>query len=177
MMKSRTFYSLLFFFFTLSLSAQDWWTKTKTECIPADLTSTTLLVEKFKTHKLDDAPKQAYLDGKSGDHPMIKKTNDQLKEYNSALRKMWKTYKYRYELTSKRGAEDETKFGMDTAKYVLKHELYLRKFQKDGRPDHFYTYVYYFHDRKTGKDYPYIFLFDEERLASLEKLIGYLNEL
>jgi hypothetical protein len=173
----RTFSFLFILLISSSSFAQDWWTKTKRECIPADLTSTFLLVEKFKTEKPDEAPEQAYIDGKKGDHPWIKKTNAKLKEYNTEFRKLWKTYKHPYSLTSRRGAEDESKFGMDTAKYVLKHVLYLRKFQKDGRPDHYYTYLYYFHDRKTGKDYPYIYLFEEERFAALEKLIGYLNEL
>ena len=165
--------------FTLPSFSQDWWTKTKKEAIPADLSSTTLLIEKFKSRKGAQAPEQAYLKGKKGEHPLLKKTNDQIKEYNSELRKVCKLYKHSYALTSKRGSEDETKFGMDTAKYVLRHEVYLRKYQDNGKSSHFYyTYVYYFKDRKTGKEYPYIYLFEKKaRLGALEELIGYLNKL
>ena len=69
--------SILIFSLPCLSFSQDWWTKTKKEAVPEDLKSTTLLVEKFKTLKLDDAPPQAFLDkDKRSEHPLIKKTND-----------------------------------------------------------------------------------------------------
>ena len=55
--------------------------------------------------------------------------------------------------------------------------MYLRRYQKNGVTDFYYTYVYYFYDRAAKKSYPYIYLFEKKRLESLEKLVGYLNTL
>lgn len=160
------------------VSAQDWWTKTKESSVPEDLKSTTLLVEKFKTLKLDDAPPQAFADKDDrSEHPLIKKTNENLDKYNAELKEIFKNYKYEYYVASKKRCEDTEKYPLSTHKYVLKHEVYLRRFQKNGVTDFFYTYVFYFYDRAEDKSYPYIYLFEEKRLKSLEKLIGYLNTL
>ena len=163
---------------SIALSAQDWWTKTREECVPKDLKSTKLLVEKFKTLKLDDAPPQAFVDkDKMEEHPLIKKTNDELEEYNTEMKEIFKNYAFDYYVASKKRCEDSLKFPYSDAKYVLKHEVYLRRFQRNGVNDYFYTYVYYFYDRESKKSYPYIYLFEEKRLKSLEKLVGYLNSL
>ncbi|MEQ8325005.1 MAG: hypothetical protein RIC15_06110 [Vicingaceae bacterium] len=160
------------------MSSQDWWTKTKKEAVPADLTSTKLLVEKFKTLKLDDAPPQAFLDKDDRDeHPLLKKTNDNLEDYNADLKEFFKTYKYEYQVVSKTRSEDKEKFPVSEARYTLKHEVYLRKYQKNGVTRHYYTYLFYFFDRQTERSYPYIYLFDEKRLESVKVLIGYLNTL
>ena len=169
---------LSFILFSGALLAQDWWTKTKKESIPPDLTQTTLLVEKFKSQKLDDAPPQAFLDKEDrSEHPLIKKTNNEVEEYNEEMKAIFKNYKFKYELASKKRCEDSLKYPYADVKYILKHEVYLRKYQKNGVNDYFYTYVYYFYDRESKKSYPYIYLFDEKRLKSLEKLVGYLNSL
>ena len=150
--------AILLHAFTLTF-AQDRWTKTKKECIPSDLTSTKLLVQKFKTRKLDDAPPQAFKDkNKRDEHPLIKKTNDKLSEYNEEVRAIWKNYAFDYAVVSKKKTEDTLKYPMADAKYILRNEVYMRKFQKNGQTDFFYTYVYYFHDRAENKDYPYIYL-------------------
>jgi len=164
--------------FSFSVLAQDWWTKTKKEAIPNDLTTTKLLVEKFKTLKLNDAPPQAFVDKENTDvHPHIKKTNENLEKYNTELKEYFKNYKFEYAVASKKRCEDSLKYPFSEAKYVLKHEVYLRRFQKNGVNDFYYTYVFYFYDRSSKKSYPYIYLFDEKRLKSLEKLVGYLNSL
>lgn len=169
---------IIVFSISFQLSAQDWWTKTKKESVPTDLTSTILLVEKFKTRKADDVPVQAFLDEKkTDDHPLIKKTNDKLEEYNEQLRAIFKQYKFKYEVASAKRCEDSLKYPYADAKYILKHEVYLRRFQKNGVNDYFYTYLFYFYDRESKKSYPYIYLFDEKQLKSLEQLIGYLNTL
>lgn len=158
--------------------SQDWWSKTKEESIPKDLTSTTLLVEKFKTKKLDDAPVQAFLDKENtSEHPLIKKTNESVEEYNEELKLIFKNYKFPYEIASESRCQDSVKFPFPQNKYVLKHDVYLRRYQKNGVNDYFYTYVFYFYDRETKKSYPYIYLFDEKRLKSLESIVGYLNSL
>ena len=160
------------------LFSQDWWTKTRKEAVPEDLTTTTLLVEKFKTLKLDDAPPQAFLDKeKRTEHPLIKKTNDDLEDYNADLKLFFKNYKYEYKVVSKKSAEDVEKYPLSMSKYTLKHEVYLRKYQKDGITKHYYTYLFYFYDREKEKTFPYIYLFDEKRLESVKVLIGYLNTL
>lgn len=170
--------SIFLLLFSISTFAQDWWTKTKKESVPDDLTTTTLLVEKFKTLKLDDAPAQAFLDkDDTSEHPHIKKTNDNLEEYNEELRAIFKNYKYENVVASKKRCEDSLKYPYDQAKYILKHEVYLRRFQKNGVNDYYYTYVFYFYDRANKKSYPYIYLFEEKRLKSLEKIVGYLNTL
>lgn len=159
-----------------SMFAQDWWTKTKKEAIPPDFNNTTLLVERFKTLKLDDAPRQAFLHPDDTEHPLIKKTNNKLDDYNSEIRAIFKRYAYEYKVVSKASAENPEKYPIADYPYVLKHEVYLRKYQQHGETKHFYTYVFYFHDRVNDKSYPYIYLFDEKRLASLEKLVvQYLN--
>ena len=163
---------------SVSSFSQDWWTKTKEQSIPPDLKNTKLLVEKFKTLKLDDAPPQAFVDkDKLDEHPLIKKTNENLDEYNAELKEIFKNYKFDYYVASKKRCEDSVKFTFSDAKYVLKHEVYLRRFQKNGVNDFYYTYIFYFYDRATKKSYPYIYLFEEKRLKSLEKLVGYLNTL
>ena len=178
MLKYRSFTLLLFLFSTAQVLAQDWWTKTKQESIPKDLTSTTLLVEKFKTKKLDDAPVQAFLDKENtSEHPLIKKTNENLDVYNEELKVIFKNYKFPYELASEKRCEDSVKFPFAQNKYVLKHDVYLRRYQKNGVSDYYYTYVFYFFDRETKRNYPYIYLFEEKPLKSLELLIGYLNSL
>ena len=134
-------------FLFVDLSAQDWWTKTKKECVPDDLTSTTLLVEKFKTLKLDDAPPQAFLDKDDrSEHPLIKETNNKLEDYNAELKAYFKNYKYEHQVVSKTRSEDKEKFPTSVAKYTLKHEVYLRKYQKNGVTRHYYTYLFYFYD-------------------------------
>ncbi len=159
-------------------NAQDWWTKTKKEAIPEDLTASMLLIEKFKTRKLDDAPAQAFMDqNKRDEHPLIKKTNNQIDTYNEELREKCKKYSFPYKVVSRKKTEDTEKYPLDQARYVLKHEVYLRRFQRAGNMEHYYTYVYFFYDRKTRKEYPYIYLFEKKRLASLDKLIEYLNTL
>jgi len=168
----------LLFIISFSISAQDWWTKTKIEAVPADLKSTDLLVQRFKKRKLNDAPPSAFMDkDNQKEHPLIKKTNNNLEKYNDALRSMFKSYKFESTLCSVTKAKDAEKYPYANYKYVLKQEVYLRKYQKNGMNQYFYTYVFYFHDRETDKDFPYIYLFDEQRLKSLEKLIGYLNTL
>ena len=173
------FFLLSLLFATLTVSAQDWWTKTKTEAVPGDLKYAHLLVERFKTGKSDDVPPSAYLDkSKQGEmHPLVKETNNNLDKYNSELRAIFKNYKFEYTLVSKTRSADEEKYPPADYRYSLKHQVYLRKYQKNGQTRHFYTYVYYFHDRVSDKDFPYIYLFDEERLESLEKLVGFLNSL
>lgn len=159
------------------MSAQDWWSKTKKQSVPPDYSSTTLLIEKFKNMKADEAPAQAYLDkDKNAEHPLIVKTNENLEVYNEELKEICKSYKHSYELASEKKCGDTLKFPYDSAKYVLKHEVYLRKFQKDGVNDYFYTYLFYFYDRKAKRAYPLIYLFEEKRLKSLEVLISYLNQ-
>ena len=158
--------------------SQDWWTKTRKEAVPEDLTSTFLLVEKFKTLKLDDAPPQAFRDkNKRSEHPLIKKTNDNLSEYNLELKEHFKNYKYENKVVSKKNTEDSVKYPFSVAKYTLKHEVYLRKYQKNGVTKYYYTYLFYFYDREEDKSFPYIHLFDEKRLESVKILIGYLNTL
>ncbi len=177
-MKRVIFYFLFSAFCFHGANAQDWWTKTKEEAIPSDLSTTKLLVEKFKTLKLDDAPVQAFIDkDKTDEHPLIKKTNKNLEDYNAELKEIMKNYKFDYAVASKKRCEDSLKFPFDEAKYVLKHEVYLRRYQKNGVKDYYYTYIFYFYDRNTKKSWPYIYLFDEKRLKSLDKLIGYLNTL
>ncbi len=174
----KTILTFTLVLFSFSVFSQDWWTKTKKEAIPSDLTASKLLVEKFKTLKLNDAPPQAFADKENMDqHPLIKKTNENLEKYNAELKEYFKNYKYEYAVASKKRCEDSLKYPFNEAKYVLKHEVYLRKFQKNGVTDFYYTYVYYFYNRDTKKSYPYIYLFDEKRLKSLEKLVGYLNTL
>lgn len=169
---------ITFMLLAVQLNAQDWWEKTKSEAVPADLKNTTLLVERFKTRKPDSAPEQAYLDPKKkDDHPLIKKTNDDLSTYNKELRDTFKAYKFPYKVISKSKAEDPALYATDTARYILKHEVYLRRHMESGRQTHFYTYLFYFHDRASGKDYPYIYLFEEKWEEGLKKLIGYLNQL
>lgn len=170
--------SILIFSLPCLSFSQDWWTKTKKEAVPEDLKSTTLLVEKFKTLKLDDAPPQAFMDkDKRTEHPLIKKTNDKLEDYNTELKAHFKNYKYEYKAVSKKSAESVEKYPLSMAKYTLKHEVYLRKYQKNGVTRHYYTYLFYFYDRKKDKSFPYIYLFDEKRLESVKVLIGYLNTL
>ena len=169
---------LILFQISFGAFAQDWWTKTKRNSIPSDLTTTKLLVEKFKTLKLNDAPPQAFLDKeKTDEHPHIKKTNDNLENYNSDLKDIFKNYKFEYLVASKKRCEDSLKYSFNEAKYVLKHQVYLRRFQKNGVKDYYYTYLFYFYDRNTKRSYPYIYLFEEKRLKSVEKLVGYLNSL
>ena len=164
--------------FSLTASAQDWWTKTKKEAVLADLTSTKLLVEKFRTVKLNDAPPQAFMDkDKVDEHPLLKKTNENLEKYNLELKEIFKDYKFDYYIASEKRCEDSLKFPFNEAKYILKHEVYLRRYQKNGINDFYYTYVFYFYDRATKRSYPYIYLFEEDRLKSLEQLVGYLNTL
>jgi hypothetical protein len=168
----------VFLIFSISGFAQDWWTKTKEQSIPKDLTTTTLLVEKFKTQKLNDAPPQAFIDKEDqSEHPLIKKTNENIEVYNEEMKAIFKNYKFNYVLASKKRCEDSLKYSYADAKYILKHEVYLRRFQKNGVNDYFYTYVFYFYERETKKSYPYVYLFEEKRLLSLEKLVGYLNSL
>ncbi len=174
----RALLTITLLLFSMAVLAQDWWTKTKKEAIPADLTTTKLLVEKFKTLKLHDAPPQAFIDKENmKEHPLLKKTNENLEKYNAELREYFKNYKYEYAVASKKRCEDSLKYPFTEAKYVLKHEVYLRRFQKNGVNDFYYTYVFYFYDRDSKKRYPYIYLFDEKRLKSMDKLIGYLNSL
>jgi len=169
---------LILFQISFGVFAQDWWTKTKQNSIPLDLTTTKLLVEKFKTIKLHDAPPQAFLDKeKTDEHPLIKKTNDNLEDYNSDLKDIFKNYKFEYLVASKKRCEDSLKYPFNEAKYVLKHQVYLRRFQKNGVKDYYYTYLFYFYDRNTKRSYPYIYLFEKKRLKSVEKLVGYLNSL
>lgn len=157
---------------------QDWWTKTKKESVPEDLTTTLLLVERFKTRKVDDAPPQAYINkNKRDNHPLLDKTNNNIEKYNMELKEKFKNYKHPYKVVSKKKTEDILKYPYVDAKYVLKHEVYLRKYQKDGQTDYFYTYLFYFYDREKERNFPYIYIFEEERLKSVDKLIGYLNTL
>ena len=177
-MNNSIFYFVFAIFYSTGIFAQDWWTKTKKQSVPSDLTSTKLLVEKFKTLKLDDAPIQAFIDKENTDeHPLIKKTNDNLDKYNEELKAIFKNYKYEYAVASKKRCEDSLKYPFDEARYVLKHQVYLRRYQKNGVKDYYYTYVYYFYDRSTKRSWPYIYLFEEKRLKSLEKLVTYLNTL
>lgn len=176
-MRSFLIAFLIFSIPSISFS-QDWWTKTRKEAVPDDLTSTKLLVEKFKTLKLDNAPPQAFLDkDKRSEHPLIKKTNEKLEDYNAELKAYFKNYKYDYAAVSRKRAEDVEKYPYSVAKYVLKHEVYLRKYQKNGVTKHYYTYLFYFYDREKQRSYPYIYLFDQKRLESVRVLIGYLNTL
>lgn len=157
---------------------QDWWTKTKKEAVPDDLTTTLLLVERFKTRKVDDAPPQAYINKDKRDkHPLLEKTNNNIEKYNVELKEKFKNYKYAYKVVSKKKTEDILKYPIADAKYVLKHEVYLRKYQKAGQTKFYYTYLFYFYDREKERNFPYIYIFEEERLKSVDKLIGNLNTL
>ena len=162
----------------LFVFGQDWWTKTKKEAVPTDLTSSLLLVERFKNQKIEDIPIQAFMDKDKRDkHSFVEKTNNNIEKYNVELKEKFKNYKHEYKVVSKKKTEDLEKYPYSAAKYVLKHAVYLRKYKKQGQTKYFYTYLFYFYDREADKSYPYIYIFEEERLKGADKLIGYLNTL
>lgn len=175
-MKAITLF--IIFIIPFSTFSQDWWSKTREEAIPQDLKTSNLLVERFKKKKLNEAPPSAFYDkSNQEEHPLIKKTNNDLEDYNDELRSLFKNYAFEYTLCSQYKSQDYEKYPADQYPYALKHEVYMRKYQENGQIRHYYTYIFYFHDRVNKKDFPYIYLFEEERLKSLEKMIGYLNSL
>ncbi|MDQ3072859.1 MAG: hypothetical protein M3Q97_06325 [Bacteroidota bacterium] len=154
------------------------------ESIPIDLAKTTLLVEKFAyadpvlydpfyantddslleisgfsfepTEEVEtsDRPRKK-------DHPLIKKTNENLEAYNMRLDKAMKQFPYQYRLVEPDSLKQDAEYSdVDIYRYVLKRKPVLHCFvNPNGDTQLSYRYVHYFYDRKIQKTYPYIQVF------------------